>query len=110
MTAEFNRNVLHVLNRELGADFDPMAFAHVAIWDPVTEWIEMRLRALAPMVVTIPALSLTIHFAELEDLRTEISAKFRRERIAQELAAAGLRLEGWWTDPAGDYALALARR
>ena len=110
VTAEFNRNVLHMLNRELGADFDPESFAHVALWDPVTEWIEMRLRALAPMVVTIPVLSLTIRFTEGEDLRTEISAKFRHERIAQELAAAGLRLERWWTDPAGDYALALARR
>ncbi len=70
----------------------------------------MRLRALAPMVVTIPTLSLTIRFAQGEEMRTEISAKFRHERIAQELASAGLRLEGWWTDPAKDYALALARR
>ncbi len=110
VTAEFNRNVLHVLNRELGADFEPAAFEHVAVWDAGNEWIEMRLRARAPMVVTIRALSLTIRFAQGEELRTEISAKFRRDRIAQELTAAGLRLEGWWTDAAGDYALALARR
>ncbi|WP_153504999.1 L-histidine N(alpha)-methyltransferase [Cumulibacter manganitolerans] len=110
VTAAFNRNVLHVLNGELGADFDPMAFDHVALWDSENEWIEMRLRAQAPMTVTIPALSLTIELAAGEEIRTEISAKFRRERIARELEAVGLRLEGWWSDDAGDYALALARR
>ncbi len=110
VTAEFNRNVLRVLNRELGSDFDPDAFTHVAVWDPEAEWIEMRLRAEEPMVVTVPALSLTVDLAEGEEICTEISAKFRRERIDRELAVAGLRLEGWWTDPDGDYALALARR
>lgn len=70
----------------------------------------MRLRAEEPMVVTIPALSLTIRLEEGEEIRTEISAKFRRARIDRELTAAGLRLEDWWTDPDGDYALALARR
>ncbi len=109
VTAEFNRNVLRVLNRELGADFDPSAFTHVAVWNPDAEWIEMRLRAEEPMVVTLPALSLTVQLVEGEEICTEISAKFRRERIDQELTAAGLRLEGWWTDPDGDYALALAR-
>jgi L-histidine N-alpha-methyltransferase len=109
VTAEFNRNVLHVVNRELDADFVPDAFAHVARFDPVEEWIEMRLRAGTPMRVRVGALDLDVEFAAGEELRTEISAKFRRERVAAELQAAGLDLAEWWTDPAGDFALSLAR-
>jgi L-histidine N-alpha-methyltransferase len=109
VTAEFNRNVLHVVNRELDADFVPASFEHVARFDPTHEWIEMRLRATAPMVVRVRALDLTVEFAEGEEMRTEISAKFRREGVEAELAAAGLRLAAWWTDPAGDFALSLAR-
>jgi L-histidine N-alpha-methyltransferase len=109
VTAEFNRNVLRVLNRELDADFDVDAFEHVARWDAGCEWMEMRLRATRPMQVHVAALDLTVDFAAGEEIRTEISAKFRRERIAPELAAAGLDLVGWWTDPDADYALALAR-
>jgi L-histidine N-alpha-methyltransferase len=108
VTADFNRNVLRVLNRELDADFDVDAFEHVARWDSVNEWMEMRLRATRPMKVRVAALDLTVDFATDEEIRTEISAKFRRERIAPELASAGLDLIGWWTDPDGDYALALA--
>lgn len=77
VTAEFNRNVLYVINRELGADFDPEAFEHVAHWDPDREWIEMRLRATRPMRVRV--LDLTVEFAAGEELRTEVSAKFRPE-------------------------------
>ena len=77
VTAEFNRNVLRVVNRELGADFDPDAFAHVALWDPEQEWIEMRLRARAADAGAGPALDLTVDFAAGEELRTEVSAKFR---------------------------------
>jgi L-histidine N-alpha-methyltransferase len=109
VTAEFNRNVLHVVNRELDANFVPASFEHVARFDPTHEWIEMRLRATAPMAVRVRALDLTVEFAEGEEMRTEISAKFRREGVAAELAAAGLRLAAWWTDPAGDFALSLAR-
>lgn len=109
VTAEFNRNVLRVLNRELDADFDVDAFRHVARWDPEQEWMEMRLCATRPMRVRVAALDLTVAFAADEEIRTEISAKFRRERIAPELAEAGLDLVGWWTDPDADYALALAR-
>jgi L-histidine N-alpha-methyltransferase len=109
VTADFNRNVLRVLNRELDADFDPEAFEHVARWDAANEWMEMRLRASRPMTARLAALDLTVELAAGEEIRTEISAKFRRERIAPELATAGLDLVGWWTDPAGDYALALAR-
>lgn len=109
VTAAFNRNVLAVLNRELGADFVPDAFAHVAAWDPDEEWIEMRLRATRAQRVRLPALGLDIAFEPGEEMRTEISAKFRREGVARELAEAGLRLERWWTDAAGDFALSLAR-
>jgi len=108
VTAAFNRNVLHVLNRELGADFDPDAFAHVARWDPEAEWIEMHLRPDTAQTVKVPALDLVVEFEAGEAMRTEISAKFRRDRVAAELAAAGLGLRAWWTDPGGDFALSLS--
>jgi L-histidine N-alpha-methyltransferase len=108
VTAEFNRNVLRVLNRELGANFDPDAFAHVARFDPLAEWIEMRLRADGEQRVRIERLDLDVRFAYGEEVRTEISAKFRRSGVEQELAAAGLELTEWWTDPNGDFALSLA--
>ncbi|RLK59407.1 L-histidine N(alpha)-methyltransferase [Actinokineospora cianjurensis] len=109
VTAEFNRNVLHVLNRELGADFDPADFDHIARWDPDHEWIEMRLRAKRALRATITDLDLAVDFAEGEDVRTEVSAKFRRERVVGELGAAGFSLEHWWTDEGGRFALSLAR-
>ncbi|MFP5373107.1 MAG: L-histidine N(alpha)-methyltransferase [Actinomycetes bacterium] len=108
VTAEFNRNVLRVLDRSLGADLDPADFAHVAVWDPEREWVEMRLRARRPVEARIADLDLLVDFEEGEELRTEISAKFRRERVAEELGAAGLDLVAWWTDPAGDFAVSLA--
>jgi L-histidine N-alpha-methyltransferase len=108
VTAEFNRNVLHVLNRELGADFEPEAFEHVALWDPENEWIEMRLRASKPMRVAVPALGLTVEFAAREEMLTEVSAKFHREGIDAELTAAGLAVRRWWTDPDGRFSLTLA--
>jgi L-histidine N-alpha-methyltransferase len=108
ITAAFNRNVLEVINRELKADFDPAAFDHVARWDERAEWIEMRLRSGREQTVTIGALDLEIGFVRGEEMRTEISAKFRREGVVSELATAGLRLESWWTDPAGDFGLSLA--
>jgi L-histidine N-alpha-methyltransferase len=110
VTADFNRNVLHVLNRELGADFEPDAFAHVALWDEQEEWIEMRLRSRVDQVVDVAALGLTVPFAAGEDLRTEVSAKFRRATVVQELAAAGLTMTHWWTDPAGDFGVSLSVR
>ncbi|MFJ8862288.1 L-histidine N(alpha)-methyltransferase [Streptomyces sp. NPDC102451] len=108
VTAAFNRNVLAVVNRELGADFPLEDFAHVALWDPDNEWIEMRLRARRALTVKIRELDLVVQFEEGEELRTEISAKFREERVRDELAAAGLRLDQWWTDAAGRFALSLA--
>ncbi|MGK5675026.1 L-histidine N(alpha)-methyltransferase [Micromonospora sp. URMC 106] len=107
VTAEFNRNVLRVINRELGADFDPEGFAHVALWDPEREWIEMRLRALRPMRVRV--LDLEVTFAEGEELRTEVSAKFRPEGIAAELAAARFAAHDFWTDPDSLFGVTLAR-
>ncbi|MFI6820154.1 L-histidine N(alpha)-methyltransferase [Micromonospora sp. NPDC050187] len=107
VTAEFNRNVLRVINRELGADFVPDDFRHVAVWDAEREWIEMRLRARRPMRVRV--LDLTVDFGEGEDLRTEVSAKFRPEGVATELGAAGFTAEELWTDPDGLFGLTLAR-
>lgn len=108
VTAEFNRNVLHVLNRELHADFAVADFTHVARWDPVHEWIEMRLRANRAQTVHVRDLDLVVEFADGEEMRTEISAKFRRDTVARELDAAGFALDEWWTDPDGDFALSLA--
>jgi dimethylhistidine N-methyltransferase len=110
VTAEFNKNVLAVLNRELGASFDPDDFDHVAHWDADEEWIEMRLRARRDLAVPVPAIELTASFTAGEEMRTEISAKFRRAKVERELAAVGLELVEWWTDPAGDFALSLSRR
>ncbi|SDJ25330.1 L-histidine Nalpha-methyltransferase [Nonomuraea maritima] len=110
VTAEFNRNVLRVINRELRADFEPEAFTHVAVYDERHEWIEMRLRATRRMRVWVDALGLAVHFAEGEELRTEISAKFRLEGLRAELQAAGLRVRRHYTDPDGDFALLLAAR
>ena len=109
VTADFNKNVLAVLNAALGADFDLDAFEHVAVWDPEAEWIEMRLRSVLAQTVHVPALDLTVHFAAGEEMRTEVSAKFRRERVVAELAAAGLELVRWWTDPQAQFALSLFR-
>ncbi|MFF3831774.1 L-histidine N(alpha)-methyltransferase [Streptomyces sp. NPDC002458] len=108
VTAAFDKNVLAVVNRELGADFPLDDFDHVALWDPEHEWIEMRLRARRALTVKIRELDLVVQFEEGEELRTEISAKFREERVRDELAAAGLRLDQWWTDTAGRFALSLA--
>jgi L-histidine N-alpha-methyltransferase len=108
VTSAFNKNLLAVLNRDLGADFDPDEFDHVAIWDDEREWIEMRLRSRQDQTVRLSMLDLEVHFARGEELRTEISAKFRRRTVEHELAAAGLRLTDWWTDPAGDFALSLS--
>jgi L-histidine N-alpha-methyltransferase len=109
VTAEFNRNLLHVLNRELDANFVPERFAHVAAWDPVEQWIEMRLRATEGMSVRLAAIDMTVAFAAGEDMRTEISAKFTPERVRSELAAAGFEVTETWTDPDADYLLTLAR-
>lgn len=108
VTAEFNKNVLAVINRELGADFDPTLFEHVALWNAEDEWIEMRLRSMTDQQVRVAALDLTVDFAAGEEIRTEISAKFRPEGVESELAAVGLRVTDLWTDPGRDFALTLS--
>ncbi|EIV95109.1 L-histidine N(alpha)-methyltransferase [Frankia sp. QA3] len=108
VTAAFNRNVLTVINRELGADFDIRGFAHVARWNAADSWIEMRLRAVRDQRVTIDSLALTVEFQRGEDLLTEISAKFTRDGITAELADAGWAVTQQWTDPEGDFAVTLA--
>jgi L-histidine Nalpha-methyltransferase len=108
VTAAFNKNVLTVVNRELGADFDPGAFDHVALWDAENEWIEMRLRSRTEQTVKVPALDLAVDFAADEELHTEISAKFRKEGVRSELAAVGMELAHWWTDSEGRFALSLS--
>ncbi|WP_338674239.1 L-histidine N(alpha)-methyltransferase [Streptomyces sp. SCSIO 30461] len=108
VTAEFNRNVLAVIDRELGADFDPDTFAHVALWNREKEWIEMRLRARQTLKVTIRDLDLVVPFEAGEEIRTEVSAKFRQEGVRNELAHAGMKLSEWWTDSAGRFALSLS--
>ncbi|MET7377929.1 L-histidine N(alpha)-methyltransferase [Streptomyces sp. NPDC005526] len=108
VTAAFNKNVLTVVNRELGADFEPDTFDHVARWNPEREWIEMRLRSRSAQTVKVPALGLAVDFAAGEEMRTEVSAKFRQEGVRTELAAAGLELAHWWTDEEGRFALSLS--
>ena len=108
VTAEFNRNVLRVVNRRLGADFAPERFSHIARFDKDNEWIEMLLRSDVDQAVHVPALELTVEFAQGEEMRTEISAKFRRRGVETELADAGFEPARWWTDPAGDFALSLS--
>ncbi|TLW94956.1 L-histidine N(alpha)-methyltransferase [Saccharomonospora piscinae] len=108
VTAEFNRNVLLVLNSRLGANFDPEAFDHVARWDARHERIEMRLRARHELRVDVPGAELAVTFAAGEELRTEVSAKFRPDGVRAELADAGFTLRHWWTDPRHRFGVSLA--
>ena len=108
VTAEFNRNVLAVLNAQLGADFHLDRFDHVVRWDPDAEWIEMRLRSRRDQVVRVPALGIEVGFTRGEEMRTEVSAKFRRPGLEAELELAGFKVVRWWTDSAGEFAVSLA--
>ncbi|MCT7661699.1 L-histidine N(alpha)-methyltransferase [Mycobacterium deserti] len=110
VTARFNRNVLAVVNRELDADFAIERFDHVAKWNTDEERIEMWLRSSGPQRVHVKALDLTVDFADGEEMLTEVSSKFRREKVTAELADAGLRCTHWWTDEAGDFGLSLSTR
>jgi L-histidine Nalpha-methyltransferase len=109
VTAEFNKNVLSVLNHELGADFDLDSFEHVARWDPENLWMDIRLRSLQNQVVEFSALDMLVPFGAGEEMRTEISTKFLRPGLEGIYAEAGLELTDWWTDREGLYALSLAR-
>jgi L-histidine N-alpha-methyltransferase len=108
VTAEFNKNILRVLNSELDGNFDLDEFEHVAAWDAEAEWIEMRLRSAIEQTVLLRAMGLSVRFGAGEEMRTEISAKFRREGIARELAAAGLDLRSWWTDSQARFGVSLS--
>src|SRR5690349_18218900 len=108
VTAAFNKNVLAVLNASLGADFDLDAFEHVALWDAEQEWIEMRLRSASSQEVHVPGIGLTVRFGAGEEMRTEVSAKFRRPGVERELAAAGFAMRSWWTNPAEQFGLSLS--
>ena len=108
VTADFNRNVLRVLNQQLGADFDPELFRHVALWNEDEQWIEMRLRANADTEVSLAGAGITVRFQEGEDLLTEISAKFTPERVERELIDAGFVVEGMWGADEGEFLLTLA--
>jgi L-histidine N-alpha-methyltransferase len=109
VTAAFNKNVLAVLNRQLGANFDIDAFEHVARWDPENLWMDIRLRSLKNQVVDFSSLDLLVPFGAGEEMRTEISTKFLRAGLEGIYAEAGLELTDWWTEPDGLYALSLAR-
>ena len=108
VTRKFNLNVLRVLNRELGGDFDVSGFEHVAHWNAEAEWMEMFVRSLREQTVRLEALELEVAFDAGELMRTEISSKFHLRRLANELEAAGLAVQRWWTDEAGDFAVLLA--
>ncbi len=110
VTADFNRNVLRVINEGLYADFVPEAFEHVAFFDEANSWIEMRLRANGAQTVRIDGANLEVRFADGEEIRTEISAKFSRDAVTRELRQAGLRLEEFLTDEGGLFGVAVARR
>ena len=110
VTAAFNRNVLCVLNRELDGSFEPDRFAHVALWNPEEEWMEMHLRALGAQRPRLAALDLDVDLADGELIHTEISAKFTPARLEAELADAGLVLDELLTDAAGDFAVSLASK
>lgn len=108
VTAAFNRNVLSVLNRELGATFDPTLFDHVARYDDDEDWVELGLRARRAHTVVVPDPGITVELEAGELLRTEISAKFRWATVEAELTGAGLEPARWWTDAGGDFALSLS--
>jgi L-histidine N-alpha-methyltransferase len=110
VTARFNRNILNVMNRALGADFDPSAFEHVAFYDADNQWIEMRLRATRSMRVHVPGADLDVTFAPGDEIRTELSCKYTRETLSARLEGTGLEIEQWHTDPDDLFVVTLLRR
>lgn len=110
VSAEFNLNILRVLNRRLGGDFDLSGFEHLARFDPETEQVKMWLRSRCAQTVTLRDVDLKIGFGAAELLHTEISAKFRRSGIERELATAGLEPVRWWTDRDRRFGLSLSSK
>jgi L-histidine Nalpha-methyltransferase len=109
ITAAFNKNLLARLNRELAADFDPAAFAHRAVWNPVHSRMEMHLESLAAQRVRIAALDLEVEFDAGETIHTENSYKFHPGQSEELLDAAGFAPAACWTDPRGWFAVCLGR-
>lgn len=109
VTETFVRNALHAAGRELEATFEQSHFDYDPRWDPANEWMDISLRAREAHVISVPRLGLELEFTEGERLRVEISSKFRRGAFGLELERAGLSVETWWTDPAGEFAVVLAR-
>lgn len=109
VTAEFNRNILRVVNRALDGDFEPEAFRHRAFYHAAARRIEMHLVAERRQRVHLRRLGLVVDLAPGEGIWTENSYKFTRESTAAMLGEAGLALEAWYTDAAGQFGLALAR-
>ncbi len=110
LTADFIKNSLTVLNRSLGADFDLEAFDYAPMWDGFEERVDMRLRSREPQQVRIEALGLEVELGEGEEIRVEISTKFRAERLAAELDDVGMEMTNLWTDDNEDFGLVLSRR
>jgi len=107
VTAEFNRNVLHAINRDLAADFAVDAFEHVAVFEEEHSWIEMRLRARGAQRVRVEGAGVEVAFEDGEEMRTEISTKFTRDQLEREFEDAGMRLERFMTDAGGLFGLSL---
>lgn len=110
ITEMFNKNILTVLNREIGSDFDLDLFEHVAFFDPDNAWIEMRLRALSAHSVQLGNLSRELEFDQGEEIRTEISCKFTRDSLTEDLLQSGLSISDWHQDERADFALCTAQR
>ena len=107
VTEAFVRNALAAVNLELGATCDQRSFVYDARWDPEREWMDIGFRARHAHTVSLRGLELDVAFERDEPLRVEVSAKFRRKRFESEARRAGLDVESWWTDAAGDFAVAL---
>jgi L-histidine N-alpha-methyltransferase len=110
VTAEFNRNVLHVLNRELGADFVPARFEHVARWNEPDQRIEMWLRSRDECRIRVADLDLELDFAAGNEMLTEISVKFSPDTLEAELAGSGFEVEAMWPSDGDEFLLTMARR
>jgi L-histidine N-alpha-methyltransferase len=105
VTAEFNKNILNVVNRELDADFDLSHFDHVAFYNADKERIEMHLRANRRLSVQIDAFSIRISMEKGETIHTEVCGKFSRESAVAMVEEAGLRIDRWYSDPLGWFSL-----
>ncbi|MCK5654239.1 MAG: L-histidine N(alpha)-methyltransferase, partial [Dehalococcoidia bacterium] len=105
VTAEFNKNILNVLNNELNANFDPSHFNHLAFFNEDCNRIEMHLRANRDISVKLNAIDLETEFKKGETIHTENSRKFTKKSIGDLASRAGLSIQNWYLDPAGWFSL-----